>query len=252
MTNYLHVAKYGVLCAIFLGLSGLPAQAQFWEKKDWKEWSKEECQKLLTDSPWARRFVITTEANLPASQVSRTVGESRPQAPQPLQQQQIEYIAQLRSARPIRQAVVRLSQIAANYDQMQPAQKQALDKQTDEYLNQDFGSHVVVHLYFGSNVEAIRKEMALQWRNELSDKVKSNTFLLDSRGGQVRFANYVPPEAGTQEFELVFPKQWEGKPTVVEGDRKIQIHLPGVAFREGRIEIDFDLRKMKYRGNLEY
>jgi hypothetical protein len=167
-------------------------------------------------------------------------------------QQRIEYIAQLRSARPIREALVRQLQIAANYDRMQPAQKQAFDKQANQYLEQDFGSYVVVHINFTSNTDAVTKQLAQQWGSTLPAKVKDGTLLLSSSGDQVRFENYSPPEKGTQEFELYFPKSWEGKPTAVESDKRIQVQLPGVAFREVRIEIDFDLKKMKYRGNLEY
>jgi hypothetical protein len=233
-------------------LCTMPAHGQFWETKDWRTWNQEECEKVLTDSPWARRFVAVSKTDMPGSQASRTVEQTRAQAQRPQEQQRIEYNVQLRSARPIREAMVRQLQIASNYDRMQPAQKQAFDKQANEYLDQDFGSYVVVHVGFSRNTDGVTKQMAQQWGSTLPPKVKDGTLLLSSGGDQVRFENYDPPEKGTQEFELFFPKSWEGKPTAVESDKRIQVQLPGVAFHEGRIEIDFDLRKMKYRGNLEY
>ena len=236
---------------IGLLLFAFPARAQVWETKDWKTWTSEDCEKVLTDSPWAQRFVAESRTDTPGS-VLTTVRPTQMPTRELQVQQRIIYVVQLRSARPIREAMVRQLQIASNYDRLQPAQKQAFDKQANEYLNQDFGSYVVVHVNFTSNTDAVTKQLVQQWGSTLPPKVKDATLLLSTSGDHVKFENYAPPEKGTQEFELYFPKSWEGKSVAAEAGKKIQVQLPGVAFRQERIEIDFDLKKMQYRGNLEY
>jgi hypothetical protein len=232
-------------------LFALPAHSQFWETKDWKTWTQEECEKVLTDSPWARRFVAESRTDS-AGGVLTTVRPTQMPTRDLQVQQRITYVVQLRSARPIREAMVRQLQIAANYDRLEPAKKQAFDKQANQYLDQDFGNYVVAHINFTSNTDAVTKQLSQQWGSTLPPKVKNATLLVSSNGDQVRFENYAPPEKGAQEFELYFPKTWEGKPIAADADKKLQVQLPGVAFREEKIEIDFDLKKMKYRGNLEY
>src|SRR5215472_16656971 len=59
----------------FLVASAL-AMASFaqgpWVKKDWKQWSKDDCKKILEDSPWAQRWT-QSEAKV-ANFATRTRG----------------------------------------------------------------------------------------------------------------------------------------------------------------------------------
>jgi hypothetical protein len=215
------------------------AVAQFWEKKDWREWSKSECEKMLNDSPWARKFqnVIVVHQSIG--------GPEREQTPT------ISYVAQLRSALPIRQAVVRSMQFQAKYDKMSDAEKNSFDQQAESYLNQDFSDRVVVHIIYDSNVTVYRKNIADIWRSSEAT-LRTHLWLVPDKGNRVEIGQYIGPEGGAPEFELIFPKELAGNRVISEDHRRFSVEIPGVSFTEPRILIEFDVRKMKYRGTFEY
>jgi hypothetical protein len=77
-----------------------------WIAKDWTQWTSDDCNNVLSNSPW------TQEVNTPISAIewkSTTV--------------------LLRSALPIRQAFLRKLQLQKHYDKMNAQQKQAFDQQ---------------------------------------------------------------------------------------------------------------------------
>jgi hypothetical protein len=56
---------------IIVGLSTVPlVAANFWDSKPFSDWSPSEVAKMLTSSPWARRFSILT----PDFSLARRVG----------------------------------------------------------------------------------------------------------------------------------------------------------------------------------
>src|SRR5271154_3195084 len=83
----------------------LTARAEdFWVKKPWNQWSKDECNKILTDSPWSKRWSkgsVTVSAALPGSSGQSSEGAGGEKSPE------VFYYVQLRSSLPVRQAVVR-------------------------------------------------------------------------------------------------------------------------------------------------
>jgi hypothetical protein len=55
----------GLFLAILVGVGAQAALgSDFWEKKDYTKWSEKECRKMLTNSPWAKQYVLT-ERSLP-------------------------------------------------------------------------------------------------------------------------------------------------------------------------------------------
>jgi hypothetical protein len=53
--TFQQLALAGTVCAVALFASDA------WKTKDSKEWTREEVQKVLTDSPWAKQITVTTE-----------------------------------------------------------------------------------------------------------------------------------------------------------------------------------------------
>jgi hypothetical protein len=252
------------VCVALLAAVALPARAQFWEKKPWRQWSKQECDKMLTDSPWARKFT-STEVRIQASGI-RTGGTQERET-----QPTIEYIAHLRSALPVRQAVVRKMQIQTRYDRMSEAEKRSFDKQADDYLNQDFSNRVVVHIVYQSNITALQQGLDDTWRTSSTD-LPADTYLINPRGERVGLTRFIPPVPEAPEFELIFSKDVQGEPVITQTDKKFQVQLPVInksnpasqtlltgqiafsstALAETRMLFEFDVQKMMYKGKLEY
>src|SRR4030095_16484716 len=114
---------------VFLLLGSLAAaqSKNYWEKKDYREWTDKECRKLLEDSPLANKYNLSQVYIDPI----QTDSTSRERQPNPT----IEYKVQIRSATPVRQALVRLSQINAKYDGMTAAARQGFDQSTEKFLS---------------------------------------------------------------------------------------------------------------------
>lgn len=262
-TKFLSCAKW-VICAALLTVAAAPARAQFWEKKPWQQWTRQECDRILTDSPWARKFT-TSEVRIQASGI-RTGGTQERET-----QPTIEYIAHLRSALPVRQAVVRKMQIQTRYDRMSDAEKRNFDKQAADYLNQDFSNRVVVHIIYQSNITALQQGLDDTWRASSTD-LPADTYLISGRGERIELMRFIPPEPAVPEFELIFPKQRNDQPILSPTDRRFQVQLPVInrstpafqtlmtgqlafsstALAETRVLFEFDVSKMMFKGKLEY
>jgi hypothetical protein len=51
--------KLLLLCMVLIATSALVIAADFWEKKEFSEWSEKEVRKVLFDSPWSRQVTVS-------------------------------------------------------------------------------------------------------------------------------------------------------------------------------------------------
>ena len=242
-----HTARF--LLTIVLATASL-AQGP-WVKKDWKQWSKDDCKKVLEDSPWAQRW---TDSNAKmANFATRTSGTSGVGSESELA---IFYLVQFRSARPVREAVVRQVLIANQYDLADPEKKEAMRKQTDGFLNRTYDDVIVVHVTYGSNVTEYNRDLATFWQTRYSEgTVPQDAFLHGSRGQKLAPVRMVSPKGGAQEFELIFPRMVDGKPLLEPGDKTISVEFvsPSVGgVNSSRVFIEFKVDKMALSGQLIY
>ena len=131
--------------------------ADFWEKKEYKQWSQTECKKLLEDSPWAKQFTLTEVKAIDNSAASRENTDSA--------QPYVKYQTQFRSAKPVRQAIVRQGQIAQKYDSLPPEQKQEFDKKADSFISADLSDNVIVYVTYEANNRDNDRELARYWQS---------------------------------------------------------------------------------------
>ena len=259
-----------LLTASFATALATPLNAQFWEKKDWRDWSKQECEKMLKDSPWSRRFVsaVFQEGAATVADINNKMrGETRAE---------LEYIVQLRSALPVRQAYIRLAMIDNKYDKMPADQKKQFDESAEAFLNQDFSNRVVAHIIYTTNLQEIARFLAQYWQQSSEQTMPTSGDLIGPKGQRVRPARYIAPVGGNPELELIYAKQMEGAELVSSTDRSFSIELPdgpaivisapqgarsdvrmtrtgaGDQTTEPRVLIQFDPRKMTFKGKLEY
>ena len=119
-------ALWIVPLAFFLFSFSSPARAQFWNKKDYRDWSANECRRILTNSPWTKTYSSSAMQMPSGAEGSAVPGR------QPLMT--IQYTAQFFSALPVREAQVRMGQIQAHYERMTPAQQRAFDANSYQHL----------------------------------------------------------------------------------------------------------------------
>jgi hypothetical protein len=197
-----------------------------WAKKDWTQWSKDDCKKVLEDSPWAQRW--SQSNSKVANFATRTQGTEGVGSESELT---VYYVVQLRSARPIREAVVRQTLIANQYDKLSDEKKEAMRKQAEGFVNRSYDDVVVVHVIYGSNVQEYNRDLTAWWQTHYPEGVApQEAFLHGPKGQKVGPLRMVSPRGGAQEFELIFPRMVDGRPIVEPGDKTIgvEFHSPAL------------------------
>ena len=227
--------------ASLLAMAGLllaiSAQAQFWTEKKPEQWSKKDCQKLLSDSPWAKTW-------------ERSAGASASRAI-PVR---ATYVAQLWSVRTVRQAIVRIAQLDPFYSALTPEQKKAQDAEAERFIGSEAPDTVVVQIVFATNSSAGERDLRVEWQ-KLSLEVLKESASLEGPNGKVALVGYTKPGVEQREFQLVFPRTLNGKPLVVESDAFLRVEFvhPGKGMQaETRVVIEFSPKDMLVDGKLTY
>lgn len=231
------------LVLLLLLASVAAAQSKdYWEKKDYRQWTEKECRKLLEDSPWANLHTVS-QVFIDLIQTDSTARERQPNP-------KIVYRVQIRSATPVRQALVRLSQINAKYDEMSAGGRQAFDQNAEKVLSADNAQFVVMHVSYTTNVQNDDREMARHWHNQTSERLKNFVFLIGGRGVKVPLSIYTPGEGASREFQFVFPREYNGRPFIGPGDKtlKLEFHHPNIRGTAERVLVEFRIEKMMMQG----
>jgi hypothetical protein len=208
----------------------------FWLTKPYSQWSQSETEKMLRDSPWAKHTTLSRTGLLMALP-QRTANVEREQEVTPT----LTYTAQLRSAKPIRQAVVRERQLQEKYDGMSAAQKAALDSKTGPYLDapQD---EIVVYVKYDSNVRNYEDLVRRYWTQQTYDLVKN---IVSLKAGEQWFSPTGYASANGA-FQFNFPRPAK---LPQDGSLILQFQHPalGVLISE-RVVLEFKLEKMLLNG----
>lgn len=238
-------------CWLLVGLLSVLAFAQakeFWVAKDYQQWSEKECRKLLDGLPWALDYTLKDIfiANL---QQDSPLDRGR-QASTTL-----SYLAQFRSALPVRQAVARQMMFDAKYDKLTPEQRHDLDARIGKFLATSFADKVLVHVIYKTNVPQVDRELARYWQTRTLDTIVNTTNLIVANGDKVQPTGFVAATGGTREFQLTFPRQRNGQPIVGAADKTLKLEFmhPNINNqRELRILLNFKPEQMKANGELVY
>ena len=204
-------------------------QNEFWEKKDYRQWSERECHKLLFDSPWVKYFTLK-------------YGRS-------------EYRVQIRSATPIRQALLRQMQINDNYENLSTEQRREYDRRTDEYLSAPFNDTIIIFVA-GPNP-------SYYWQAQTTEMLQNSTFLIPSKNKKIPLLKFEILSSGISyaEFQFIFPRQYEGRPVLSKDEKSLSLEFlypesqAGQVTPDSRVErafIEFKVDKMLFNGEIAY
>ncbi len=276
--------QIGLMVCVLVGMAA-PAKAQFWNKKDYHKWSAGECREILSDSPWTKNLsfssvqMLNGAQNTSAAAASEASSAEDPENPagqsdgqfsapgrQPLMN--ISYTAQIFSALPVREAQVRLDQIAMHYDRMNAAQKQAFDESAANFLAVQFSKTIVIRVNYSTNVGYWQAALESQWQLENTAKLRNSTYLAVG-GNTVPLLSYRFAPVKEHAFFLVFPRTVNGEPLLGAGRKSLtlQIISPQLQFsntfdssgsltaqppNSTNIVLTFAVKKMKYHGKLAY
>lgn len=219
-------------------LAAATAQDQ-WLDKPYQEWSKREVTRLLNDSPWAKTQAIRVARGRQVRSVAGRVSAETPGSTGPTTADRqaslggaedaadYRFTIRLRSALPIRQAIVRLVQLESNYDQMPPAQKKTLDAQTRGLLEcKECADNYVVSVGFGStNSQGV--DLIYDWfRGQSVESLKRYIYIQNDRGERRELAGFIPPKvAGDEAFFFFARHDKNGKPLITENDKRLLFRM---------------------------
>jgi hypothetical protein len=177
-----------------------------WEKKPYTEWSMGEALRVLDDSPWAQTQI---ESGKEAFTVT----------------------IRLRSALPIRQALIRQRQLQLNYGKFSPAEKARFDADAKDFLTcSDCAEYYIVTL-----TSAFNHPYPLRVLEGLSlDELKSQVSLTNDKGERRSLAGFIPPRAEGKEAMFIFQRfDDHGSPLLTTADKQLHFKIEQRVF-EGK------------------
>ncbi|HVQ39311.1 MAG TPA: hypothetical protein VMS31_17360 [Pyrinomonadaceae bacterium] len=200
--------------------------------KPFQKWSKDESIKLLGHSPWAQTYQsqegIAAASRDQAGREQADFGRQRSTAPGTAGSARtstpIPVVVRLHSALPVRQALVRLRQLSANYDKMSENERGDFDKSTEGFLKCSIcQSHYVVTLtrFVDSSGQTIEEGV---FQRMTLDQLKGNVWLLNDKGEKRELVQFNPPKGVTDMAVLYFARQDEkGKPFLTPESKKFEL-----------------------------
>lgn len=229
-------------------VSGFALAAEFWERKEFTEWTDKEIRKILTDSPWARTVELALampsagegggRMRMPGGGgggmgggdleegggMPRMGGEGVAAGPMPTVSVQLRWV----SALPVKQAIarVRFGEEAAT----SPEARQMLERQETHYILAVAG---VPARWIGQDFDALKERAEL--------RVKGHEPLHPAQvQGQRR--------ERAAELYLAFPRGANGGFDITPEDKEIEVVIK---LAERTIRSKFKLSQMMYKGKLE-
>jgi hypothetical protein len=243
----MRLVRIVVLGLVTVAASEVALAQGVWREKDFHQWSEKECRKMLEDSPWARSFAH-----------ARTYIESMgaPTRERELQMNpRFDYVVQIRSALPIRQALVRQKLLETNYDKTPPEQQKAFDQSVQEFLSRESPDVIIVYVIYSSNVMTYNRELARHWEGLPPEIAMKQILLVAPRGRRIYPLTYTAIGGGGGAFQITFPKQINQEPILAPQDRQLKLEFPHPNIGdqgEAQVTVSFDLRKMTVDGKVLY
>ena len=230
-----------VLMAFYLAVSSAVAQKKL---KPWKEWSKTEAEKMLNDSPWAQSQFDMDLTDPNRLNRSRVGGVGNEEARTRMNEERVAYNIRIYSARPIRQAFIRLLQLQqTNIDPETLARMNAFAEKKPE-------DSIVIAVYVdGPDTKPIEKVMQVL-RTEKTGTLRSISYLERSDGKRVYLTEYVPPGRDGVGARFIFPRKLDGQPFLTSASATIRF----ISDLGGPIKFDmiFKVKEMIVDGEVEY
>lgn len=253
------------------------AQKQF---KPWTEWSKSEVEHILNDSAWGQTqvetdtsemfYTPTTLAGAGDSAGRRTEGATN-------QAVSIKYRIRWLSARPIRQAIARYTELEGG----------KISDQMRFFAEGPSGKSTVIAVSFDSNDHRLSGKAMQAFNSANTGVLKNTTYLERKDGKRIFLEEYVPPPQNRLGMALfIFPRLVDEQPLLNQNSGNIRFHSEyenktsldkalnpssqsGSSRQSGdlrpsgvtnqpespfkfKLDMRFKVREMIFHGNLEY
>jgi hypothetical protein len=232
-----------ILLFLLISAAAVPAQIK---DKSWTEWSKKDAEKILSDSPWAQTQIETDLSEM----FYVPTGQGGPNARGRLEQgaTNIEVSVKFRirffSARPIRQALIRLIEL----DQGK------IDPQTAErmhgFAQLTSNKSIIVAVTFEASDKRAEGKLLQLFASANTGTFKNNTYLERSDGKRLFLEEYTPPGRDGFGARFIFHRVADDK-LFISSDAG-EIRFSSQLNKDLRLNVRFKPAEMVYNGALEY
>jgi hypothetical protein len=233
------------------------------QQKPWSEWTKVEAEKILNNSAWGQTQTDTDTSEMMYSPTSQSgIGSStRPgvsgtttdrqsinssRAAQGAKNQAISvnYHVRLLSAKPVREAFMRVIQLA----QKTPDKELLEDLQS--FVQRDFSEFIVVAVGFDSTDGRFSGPALQAFASANLGTLKNKTYLERKDGKRVFLMQYQAPINDGLGAKFIFPRIVDEKKflTAESGSFRFYSEVNG----QLKLNVAFKLSDMMYDGRLEY
>ena len=222
------------------------------QKKDkpWPEWSKKEAEKMLADSPWAQTQTDTDTSEMFYSPTSdpRRMGTSandgsRLEQGATNQSVNVSFHVRFFSARPVRQALVRLMEL-----QQKPTPD--VEKKLQSFAELESTNSIIVTVSFESNDQRFSGKVMQAFNSAITATLKNNSYLERSDGKRLFLEEYVPPGKDGFGARFIFLREMDGQPFVTANIAQVRFHTQ---YPDGiKVDRPFKVADMMLDGKLEY
>jgi len=222
------------------------------QPKSWKEWSKKDAEKILNDSPWAHLQVDTdlSEMFFQPTTDARTSGGRAPNANSRLEQgavnqeTKIQYGIRFFSARPVRQAFIRMIQL-----QQKNLEPDVLARMNSFAELPSDNAIIIAVTVEGTEKRSLGKVMQIV-ESAATGTLKNATYLERNDGKRVFLEEYVPPGKDGFGARFIFPRIVDERPFLSsEFDDVRFVSEFGTSIK---LNMRFKVADMMMDGKLEY
>ncbi|MGH9969359.1 MAG: hypothetical protein ACREBG_16380 [Pyrinomonadaceae bacterium] len=191
--------------------------------KPWVEWSKKDAQKILDDSPWSQTQTETDTSEMFYS--PSNMGDTRSRETQGATNQatSVKFRIRLYSARPIRQAFVRLIEL----NQSEPDQTETAKSVTEKrraWANLSAGDFIIVTVAYEGTDRRYLGRVMQAFNSAVTAVLKNSVYLERKDGKRIFLSDYVPPGKDPFGARFIFSRTTEGQPFVNADSGSLRFH----------------------------
>jgi hypothetical protein len=198
------------------------------KEKTFHEWSKDEATKVLTDSPWAKTYqssqglIAAERSQVSREQADQVINGRASQAAPSGRFIPAPVVIRLNSALRIRQALVRLQQIAAGYDKMSEKDRAKFDESAKDFLACSACEklYVVTITRFRNSGQGIDNEGIFQTIR--FEDVKGKVYLSNENGEKRELVQFIAPKQSGESAVFLFRRfDSDGKPLIIPEGKEL-------------------------------
>lgn len=250
----------GALLFALVMLATVACAQEVWTAKPFSQWSKKEAESILNNSPWASkqelRIQFDKHTQKAAGSFSGVSSASAAQAQTEVSSDvpvDFQFTLRLRSALPVRQALVRLKQLDTDLEKLSKKELAAFDAQVKGLLECPAcdDNYVVTLSSKSSNSPGADAAYATFKGGQLAD-LQRFIYIANERGEQRRLVHFVAPRAPGEEAIFFFPRLDEkGVPLLTPESRDLLINLSDKQVNSVA-NFKIDVSKLMMNGKIEF